>query len=34
MIDDHVKNLKHFKGKAYMYTSAHNLENHRLRSHQ
>jgi len=26
MIDDHVKNLKHFRGKAYMYTSAHNLE--------
>jgi 5'-nucleotidase len=27
MIDDHVKNLEHFKGKAYMYSSAHNLEN-------
>lgn len=26
MIDDHVKNLIHFKGKPYMYTSAHNLE--------
>jgi 5'-nucleotidase len=26
MIDDHVKNLVHFKGKAYMYSSAHNLE--------
>ncbi|HEX3934444.1 MAG TPA: 5'(3')-deoxyribonucleotidase [Puia sp.] len=25
MIDDHVKNLKNFKGKAYLYTSAHNL---------
>lgn len=25
MIDDHVKNLKDFKGKPYMYTSAHNL---------
>ena len=26
MIDDHVKNLINFQGKAYMYTSAHNLE--------
>jgi 5'(3')-deoxyribonucleotidase len=26
MIDDHVKNLVHFTGKPYMYTSAHNLE--------
>ena len=26
MIDDHVKNLKYFTGKPYMYTSAHNLE--------
>jgi 5'-nucleotidase len=26
MIDDHVKNLIHFKGKPYMFTSAHNLE--------
>ncbi|HLY69220.1 MAG TPA: hypothetical protein VKR53_05795 [Puia sp.] len=25
MIDDHVKNLKHFKGKQYLYTTAHNL---------
>jgi 5'-nucleotidase len=25
MIDDHVKNLKGFKGKPYMYTAAHNL---------
>ena len=25
MIDDHVKNLKGFKGKPYLYTSAHNL---------
>ena len=25
MIDDHVKNLKNFKGKPYLYTSAHNL---------
>jgi len=26
MIDDHVKNLKHFKGKKYLFTSAHNLD--------
>jgi len=26
MIDDHVKNLKGFKGKPYIYTTAHNLE--------
>jgi len=26
MIDDHVKNLKHFKGKAYLFTSPHNLD--------
>lgn len=25
MIDDHVKNLKHFKGKKYLFTAAHNL---------
>jgi 5'-nucleotidase len=25
MIDDHVKNLKGFKGKPYLYTSTHNL---------
>ena len=25
MIDDHVKNLENFKGKPYLYTSAHNL---------
>lgn len=25
MIDDHVKNLQHFKGKPYIFTSAHNL---------
>lgn len=25
MIDDHVKNLRGFKGKPYLYTSAHNL---------
>ena len=25
MIDDHVKNLKDFKGKPYIFTSAHNL---------
>jgi 5'-nucleotidase len=25
MIDDHIKNLKNFKGKPYLYTSAHNL---------
>lgn len=25
MIDDHVKNLKNFKGKPYLYTSDHNL---------
>ena len=25
MIDDHVKNLMHFKGKPYLFTSAHNL---------
>jgi 5'-nucleotidase len=26
MIDDHIKNLKHFKGKAYLFTSPHNLD--------
>ena len=26
MIDDHVKNLKHFNGKKYLFTSAHNLD--------
>ena len=26
MIDDHVKNLKGFKGKSYLFTAAHNLE--------
>jgi 5'(3')-deoxyribonucleotidase len=26
MIDDHVKNLKHFQGKPYLFTSAHNLD--------
>jgi 5'-nucleotidase len=26
MIDDHVRNLEHFKGKQYLYTSAHNLD--------
>jgi len=26
MIDDHVKNLRHFKGKPYLFTSAHNLD--------
>ena len=26
MIDDHVKNLQHFKGKKYLFTSAHNLD--------
>ena len=26
MIDDHVKNLKDFKGKPYLYTSSHNLD--------
>jgi len=25
MIDDHVKNLKYFNGKKYIFTSAHNL---------
>ncbi len=25
MIDDHIKNLQHFKGKPYLFTSAHNL---------
>jgi len=25
MIDDHVRNLKGFKGKPYLYTSTHNL---------
>jgi len=25
MIDDHVKNLKHFSGKKYLFTAAHNL---------
>ena len=26
MIDDHVKNLEHFKGKPWLFTSAHNLD--------
>ncbi len=26
MIDDHVRNLQHFNGKKYLYTSAHNLD--------
>jgi 5'-nucleotidase len=26
MIDDHVKNLKGFGGKKYLFTAAHNLE--------
>ncbi|PWT70315.1 MAG: 5'(3')-deoxyribonucleotidase [Bacteroidetes bacterium] len=26
MIDDHVRNLRHFNGKKYLYTSAHNLD--------
>jgi 5'-nucleotidase len=26
MIDDHVKNLRHFKGKPYLFSSAHNLD--------
>lgn len=26
MIDDHVRNLVHFNGKKYLYTSPHNLE--------
>jgi 5'-nucleotidase len=26
MIDDHDKNLRDFKGKAYLFTSAHNLD--------
>jgi 5'-nucleotidase len=26
MIDDHVKNLKGFKGKPYIFTAAHNLQ--------
>ena len=26
MIDDHVRNLKDFNGKKYLYTSAHNLD--------
>jgi 5'-nucleotidase len=25
MIDDHLKNLKHFNGKKYLFTAAHNL---------
>jgi 5'-nucleotidase len=25
MIDDHVRNLEHFNGKKYLFTSAHNL---------
>jgi 5'(3')-deoxyribonucleotidase len=24
MIDDHVRNLEHFKGNKYLYTSPHN----------
>ena len=26
MIDDHVRNLKYFNGKKYLFTSAHNLD--------
>ena len=26
MIDDHVRNLEHFVGKKYLFTSAHNLD--------
>jgi 5'-nucleotidase len=26
MIDDHVKNLKNFRGRAYLFTAAHNLD--------
>jgi len=26
MIDDHVRNLEHFKGKKYLFSSAHNLD--------
>jgi 5'-nucleotidase len=26
MIDDHVRHLQHFKGKPYLFTSAHNLD--------
>jgi 5'(3')-deoxyribonucleotidase len=26
MIDDHIKNLKHFNGKKYLFTSPHNLD--------
>jgi 5'-nucleotidase len=26
MIDDHVKNLKNFRGRPYLYTAAHNLD--------
>jgi 5'-nucleotidase len=26
MIDDHVRNLRHFEGKKYLFTSAHNLD--------
>ncbi len=26
MIDDHVRNLQHFNGKKYLFTSAHNLD--------
>lgn len=26
MIDDHVKNLEHFSGKKYLFTSPHNLD--------
>ena len=26
MIDDHVKNLKHFAGRPYLFTSPHNLD--------
>ena len=26
MIDDHIKNLQHFKGKKYLFTSPHNVD--------
>lgn len=30
MIDDHARNLEHFNGKKYLYTSFHNLEEERF----
>ncbi len=30
MIDDHARHLEHFKGKPYLFTAGHNLDEHRF----